>query len=63
MSTGRAYAVEVELPIEAFRHRPWSPAEVASELRLLWLVEQVRQRQLGYAKAAELAGVPQAAFA
>jgi predicted HTH domain antitoxin len=62
MSTDRAYSVEVQLPVEAFRHRPWSPAEVASDLRLLWLVDQVRQRQLGYAKAAELAGMPQAAF-
>ena len=57
-----AYAVEVELPAEAFRHQPWAPAEVALELRLLWLVDQVRQRRLGYAKAAELACLPQARF-
>jgi predicted HTH domain antitoxin len=57
-----AYAVEVELPAEAFRHHPWVPSEVASELLLLWLVDQVRQRRIGYAKAAELAGVPQARF-
>lgn len=62
MSTSRPYAVEVELPAEAFRHRPWSAAEVSSDLRLLWLVDQVRQRRLGYAKAAELAQLPQAAF-
>ena len=62
MSVSRPYAVEVEFPAEAFRHRPWSPAEVASDLRLLWFVDQVRQRRLGYAKAAELAGMPQAAF-
>ena len=62
MSATRPYAVEVELPAEAFRHRPWSPSEVSSDLRLLWLVEQVRQRRLGYAKAAELAGIAQAAF-
>jgi len=35
---------------------------VSSDLRLLWLVDQVRQRRLGYAKAAELARMPQAAF-
>ena len=29
---------------------------------LLWLVDQVRQRRLGYAKAAELGGMAQAAF-
>jgi predicted HTH domain antitoxin len=62
MSGSRSYAVEVDLPAETFRHRPWSPSEVASDLRLLWLVDQVRQRRLGYAKAAELAGMPQAAF-
>jgi predicted HTH domain antitoxin len=62
MSVSRPYAVEVELPAEAFRHRPWSAAEVSSDLRLLWLVDQVRQRRLGYAKAAELAQIPQAAF-
>lgn len=56
------YSVEVELPAETFRHRPWSASEVSSELRLLWLVDQVRQRRLGYAKAAELAGMAQAAF-
>ena len=35
---------------------------MASDLRLLWLIDQVRQRQLGYAKAAALANMPQAAF-
>jgi predicted HTH domain antitoxin len=62
MSAPRPYKVEVDLPAEAFRHRPWSPSEVSSDLRLLWLVEEVRQRRLGYAKAAELAGLAQAAF-
>ena len=62
MSASRPYAVEVELPAEAFRHQPWSAAEVSSDLRLLWLVDQVRQRRLGDAKAAELAHMPQAAF-
>lgn len=62
MSPARPYAVEVELPAEAFRHHPWSAAELSAELRLLWLVDQVRQRRLGYAKAAEFARMPQAAF-
>ncbi len=62
MAVSRPYAVEVELPAEAFRHRPWSAAEVSADLRLLWLVDQVRQRRLGYAKAAELGGMAQAAF-
>ena len=58
----RPDAVDVEHPAEAFRHQPWSAADVSSDLRLLWLVDQVRQRRLGYAKAAELAHMPQAAF-
>ena len=62
MSANHPYAVEVELPAEAFRHHPWSASEVSSDLRLLWLVDQVRQRRLGYAKAAELAHMPQATF-
>lgn len=62
MSAARPYAVEVELPAEAFRHHPWSATEVSANLRLLWFVEQVRQRRMGYAKAAELAGMPQAEF-
>lgn len=62
MSAPRFYSVEVELPAEAFRHSPWSAADVSADLRMLWLLEQVRQRRLGYAKAAELAGMAQAAF-
>jgi predicted HTH domain antitoxin len=62
MAASRPYAVEVELPREAFRYRPWSASEVSADLRLLWLVDQVRQRHLGYAKAAELGGMAQAAF-
>lgn len=57
-----SYLVAVQLPEEAFRHHPWSPEEVAADLRLLWLVDLVRQRRLGYARASELAGMPQAAF-
>jgi predicted HTH domain antitoxin len=38
------------------------PEEISQELRLLWLIEQVRQRRLGYGKVAELAGVPKALF-
>lgn len=55
-------SVQVELPEEAFHHHPWDPAEIAVELRVLWLLEQVRQRRLGYGKAAELAAMPVAAF-
>jgi predicted HTH domain antitoxin len=61
-STARIRTVQVELPEEAFQHRPWEPREVAEEMRLLWLLEEVRSRRLGFGKAAELAGMPQAAF-
>jgi predicted HTH domain antitoxin len=49
---------EVELPEEAFRHRTWHPQEVAREMRLLWFLEEVRSRRLGFGKAAELSGLP-----
>ena len=64
MSAGTASKrrVEVELPDEAFTQTPWEPARLAEEMRLLWLLEQVRHRRLGFGKAAELAGVPLARF-
>ncbi len=55
-------SVQVDLPEEAFHHHPWDPAEIADEMRALWLLEQVRQRRLGYGKAAELAEMPVARF-
>jgi predicted HTH domain antitoxin len=60
--SAKARTVHVDLPDEAFRHRPWEPREVAEEMRLLWLLEEVRSRRLGFGKAAELAGLPQASF-
>lgn len=62
MSSRATHRIQVELPADAFAHCPWDPAEVAEELRNLWLVEQVRERRLGFAKAAELAGLPLATF-
>jgi predicted HTH domain antitoxin len=61
-SEARARAVTVELPEEAFHRRAWDPQEIAEELRLLWLLEEVRSRRVGFGKAAELAGIPQARF-
>jgi len=58
----KSLRVEVELPDEAFAHHPREPRRLASELRVLWLLEQVRQRRLGFEKAAELAGLPVARF-
>jgi predicted HTH domain antitoxin len=64
MSQGstKARTVQVDLPDEAFQHRPWEPQEVAEEMRALWLLEEVRTRRLGFGKAAELAGIPLAEF-
>jgi predicted HTH domain antitoxin len=60
--SAKARTVQVDLPEEAFQHRHWEPGEVAEELRVLWLLEEVRSRRLGFGKAAELAGIPQAQF-
>lgn len=57
-----SYSVQVDLPAEAFTHHPWAPAVIAREMRALWLIEQVRERRMGYGKAAELAGIPKAQF-
>lgn len=58
----KSRTVTVDLPDEAFHFHPWSPDELADDLRLLWLLDQVRERRLGHAKAAELAGIPRAQF-
>lgn len=60
--TSKARSIVVDLPDDAFRHRRWDPREVADEMRLLWLLEEVRSRRLGFGKAAELAGLPTAQF-
>ncbi len=47
---------------------PWGRAgepdvrALGRELRLLWIIEEVRQHRVGVGKGAELAGVPRAAF-
>jgi predicted HTH domain antitoxin len=61
-SVSTSYSVQVDLPADAFAHHPWAPAEIAREMRALWLIEQVRERRMGYGKAAELAGIPKAQF-
>lgn len=54
--------VLVRLPKESLTDPPAPAEELAQELRVLWLIEKVRRRQMGYGKAAELAGVPVASF-
>jgi len=59
---GKSRTVQVELPDELFEAYPWDPHRIALQLRMLWLLEQVRERRLGHGKAAELAGVARAQF-
>ncbi len=61
-TNGKTRTVQVELPAEAFESHPWEPERISEELRLLWLVEQVRERRLGHGKASEMAGIPRARF-
>jgi predicted HTH domain antitoxin len=61
-ASSKEHCIQVELPEEAFRGRTLDAQEIAQELRLLWLLEEVRARRLGFGKAAELAGLPQARF-
>ena len=58
----KSRAVQVDLPDEVFDVHPWDPDGIAEEMRLLWLLEQVRQRRIGHGKAAELADLPRAQF-
>jgi len=55
----RTLRVSVELPMPA--ETP-DLAAVSTELRLLWIIEQVRLHRIGVGKAAELATMPRAAF-
>jgi predicted HTH domain antitoxin len=55
-------SVRVELPRSAAGGAAIDEGAVSEELRLLWIVEQVRLHRVGVAKAAELAEMPRAAF-
>ncbi len=61
-SSAKARSITVDLPDEVFHRRSWDPKEIADEMRILWLLEEVRSRRLGFGKAAELAGLPQVRF-
>lgn len=58
----RTRSLQVELPEEAFLNLPWDPETLSRELRVLFLVERVRRRQLSAGKAAELAEMRLAHF-
>lgn len=53
-------AVKVDIPRELAGDA--DALQLGVELRRLWAVEQVRRRHLGVGKAAEVAGMPRAAF-
>jgi predicted HTH domain antitoxin len=58
--TDASIRVSVEIPQELV-----GDVDVSSlglDLRRLWALEQVRQRRLGIGRAAEVAGMPRAAF-
>lgn len=54
--------VEVAIPEEAFARQPHDLQRIAEEMALYWILELVRQRRLGFGKAAELAEIPVARF-
>jgi hypothetical protein len=56
----RTLTVSVELPLPA--ETSSDPAVVGGELRLLWIIDQVRQHRIGVGKGAELGGMARAAF-
>jgi predicted HTH domain antitoxin len=62
MAAPRTVTVSVELPLSAGDGAPPDPIVVGDELRLLWIIEQVRLRRIGVGKGAELSGLPRAAF-
>jgi len=61
-TNGKFRVVQVALPEEAFQSHPWDADRISEELRLLWLLDLVRERRLGHGKAAELAGLARARF-
>lgn len=56
----RTIEISVPLPWDR-RAEPDVPA-LARDLRLLWIIDEVRQRRLGVGKGSKLAEMPRAAF-
>lgn len=57
-----ARTVEIAVALPWGRAGEPDPRSLGRELRLLWLIEEVRQRRLGVGKAASLAEMPSASF-
>ena len=54
--------ISVELPAEAAEIDSRSAGELASELRLLWIIDRVRSGCISLGKGAELAGMDRWSF-
>ena len=61
-SKAQDVAVSVDIPWQAVGTTPPDPARLSRELRVLWVIDQVRQHRVGIGKGAELAQLPRAAF-
>lgn len=58
----KTLTVHVELPWSVEGGAAPDPIEIGDQLRLLWIIEQVRLHRIGVGKGAELAEMPFAAF-
>lgn len=58
----RTVTIPVDLPADDFADEAQSVEETASELRLLWILDQVRRHNISQGRGAELAGMPRADF-
>jgi predicted HTH domain antitoxin len=61
-SNAQDVAVSVEIPWQAAGSIPPDPVRLSHDLRVLWIVDQVRQHRVGIGKGSELARLPRAAF-
>jgi predicted HTH domain antitoxin len=57
-SAPKTVSVQVELPADAIPEAEIERAELAGELRRLWILEQVRHHRISVGRGAELASVP-----
>jgi predicted HTH domain antitoxin len=60
--TGHGLKISVELPAEAVDIDGRSAGELASELRLLWIIDRVRSGHISLGRGAELAGMDRWSF-
>jgi predicted HTH domain antitoxin len=61
-TTAKTLTVRVDLPWSVVGGSEPDLEELGDQLRLLWIIEQVRFHRIGVGKGAELAGMAPAAF-